>query len=543
MLQGLTSLEYLDLSGNHLENVSSSTFIHLPRLRILRLQSNGLASSNIMKLRGLLHLEKLDLSSNALMGPLNFSSFPRLPYLMELNLAHNQISSVAREALNGLESLTSLSLKYNMIDVLEDNAFRGLFMLTSLDLAHNRMVAVSESSLAHLTKLECLDVSHNFLRALTADFISPLTSLKELRLDENDISIITKDALESATKLESLTLAENPLNCDCNLSRFAEWLRNSTLDRRDKNTAICATPPSLENGLVEQVPPDELVCGSQDELPVNTGQHPMPVSGSRVILQGYNYDGKMMYLLWNIQTIGFYQCQSLYVYEELGAHEVLLEHNDLHCNSTSLADPHRLPISWQTHHLQKGHRYRYCVVMVEEEDVESALILGCSEVITLVEHIAPQITSLKANITSSLTLTIQAQVWPHNTPCSITFHISVVSKFFKQTKRNCSSPIVIIPGLPTIGPYKICALLSDLAPYCIWIHSNHVGNVDKGNVNSLLLFLTILILVVMLLAYTLFHWLKNILKRSKIHEQCFLPTPQDQQQHSRYVKLQATTKV
>lgn len=153
----------------------------------------------------------------------------------------------------------------------------------------------------------------------------------------------------------SFCFSENPLNCDCNLSQFAEWLRNSTLNKRDKNTAICATPPALENGLVEQVPPDKLLCGSQDDLPVNIGQHPMPVSGSRVILQGYNYDGIMMYLLWNIQTVGVYQCQSLYVYEELGAHEVLLEHNDLYCNSTSLADPHSLPISWQTHHLQKGN--------------------------------------------------------------------------------------------------------------------------------------------------------------------------------------------
>lgn len=181
--------------------------------------------------------------------------------------------------------------------------------------------------------------------------------------------------------------------------------------------------------------------------------------------------------------------------------------------------------------------------MVEEKDIESALILGCSEVITLVEHIAPQITSLKANLTSTLTLTIQAQVWPHNIPCSITFHISVVSKLFKQAKLNCSSPKVNIHDLPSTGPYKICAFISNLNPYCIWIHPNYVGNIDKGNYNSLLLFLAIFIFIFMLLAYILFRWLKNLLKRSKIHEQCFLPTPQDEQQHSRYVKLQATTKL
>ena len=148
--------------------------------------------------------------------------------------------------------------------------------------------------------------------------------------------------------------AENPLNCDCSLSEFAAWLRNSTIRKKDKSTAVCATPPTLENGLVEELSPEKLVCGSQDDLPVNTGQQPMPVSGSRVTLQGFNYDGKTMYLLWNIETTGLYYCDSLFVYEELGAHEVLLEHNKLHCNSTNLPDPHSLPISLQTHHLQKG---------------------------------------------------------------------------------------------------------------------------------------------------------------------------------------------
>lgn len=541
--KGLLSLEFLDLCGNNLQNISASAFLPLPHLKVLQLQKNLLNTASISKLHGLMSLEQLDLSNNAITGPLHATTLPSFPGLLSLNLAHNQIDSVRKGALSGLESLKTLSLKYNMIDVLEDHAFSDLTTLTSLDLAHNRMVAVSEASLAHLNNLEKLDVSNNFLRALTSDLVSSLTFIRELKLDDNDISMIAKGALESAIHLELLTLSENPLNCDCNLADFAEWLKNSSITIQNKHTAVCATPPTLENGLVEELSLDQLVCASDDDLPVNNGEHPMPVSGTRVTLQGFNYDGLTTYLLWKIDTVAFYNCESLFVYEELGAHEVLLEHNRLHCNSSSLLDPHSLPISLETPHLQKGHRYRYCVVMIEKSEIEASLILGCSEVITLTEHISPQILSLKANMTTSSILSIHAQVWPQNVPCSITFYITVMSRRFKQAKLNCSNPRINIKGLPTEGPFKICAVIYDLTPFCIWAHPNTSLEGEEGEkpVSSVMfvIFLTIFAVVILVL----YRWLKFVFNRPKIHEQCFLPTPQNEQQHSRYVKLQATTKL
>lgn len=89
-------------------------------------------------MQGLRNLQELDLSGNSLAGPLGPSTLPRLPNLAILTLAHNQLSSVTRGALAGLDSLTSLSLHHNQIDVLEDHAFRAIATLTELNLAHNR---------------------------------------------------------------------------------------------------------------------------------------------------------------------------------------------------------------------------------------------------------------------------------------------------------------------------------------------------------------------------------------------------------------------
>lgn len=141
------------------------------------------------------------------------------------------------------------------IDVLEDHAFSHLSTLTRLDLASNQIVAVSSSSLAHLDNLITLDLTHNFLPSLTSDLIMPFRNLQDLRLDDNDITMVDPEIPTAKLKLKRFSLSDNPLNCDCNLLDFANWLSNSTLEEEDKFSAVCATPPALENGILTQVSP------------------------------------------------------------------------------------------------------------------------------------------------------------------------------------------------------------------------------------------------------------------------------------------------
>lgn len=82
----------------------------------------------------------------------------------------------------------------------------------------------------------------------------------------------------------SLVLVDNPLNCDCSLKQFSSWLINTTrLSSEDKATAQCATPPSLENGLLIEIPVEEMMCGGGDDGDVIPPEGPLgiplPVSG------------------------------------------------------------------------------------------------------------------------------------------------------------------------------------------------------------------------------------------------------------------------
>lgn len=326
--------------------------------------------ATISKLNPLPTLEELDLSTNDLKGPLRPDTFPKMVSLRNLQISHNTLSSIKKEALKGLTNLTSLTLHHNQIDVLEDHAFSSLSNLVYLDLSHNRIVAVSGASLAHLESLMELDLRHNFLRALTADLIQPLRSLKTLRLDDNDISIVASDALKPHTVLSRLTLSENPLNCDCSLSEFAIWLANSSLPKEDRDSAVCTTPPSLENGLLFEIPISSLPCGEEEQEEIIA---PMaePIK-ARITLNNFDFDGEGIRLEWNVEdkTIPF-NCDAIFVYEEEGENEVLLESSPLKCNSSDMSGPNTLAVSVPpSMQLELKHRYRYstlfniCSIMV-----------------------------------------------------------------------------------------------------------------------------------------------------------------------------------
>ncbi|KAK9892101.1 hypothetical protein WA026_018304 [Henosepilachna vigintioctopunctata] len=337
--KGLKNLSFIDVSNNIISRIAPYTFTKLQNLKMLRLRGNKLKLSVIMKLNPMSYIEEIDLSENLLVGPLEPKTFPRMDSLRDLQLSHNLISSIKLGALEGLTNLTALSLHHNQIDVIEDHAFIHLAMLLVLDLSHNRIVAVSGASLAHLNKLTDLNLSNNYLRALTADLISPLKSLNILKLNDNDISIIASDALRNITIIKQLSLSDNPLNCDCSLQDFSNWLNNSPLSKKDKESAVCATPPSLENGLLIEIASENLICGEDEQE--NEAPPMMSALKNKISLKEFKYDGDTVVLIWKIEEEGIpYSCDAIYVYEEQFLSEVLVESTPLKCNSSSLERPY-----------------------------------------------------------------------------------------------------------------------------------------------------------------------------------------------------------
>ena len=63
-----------------------------------------------------------------------------------------------------------------------------------------------------------------------------------------------------------IVFTDNPLNCDCQIVGLAWWLRNnSKLSAANQQSAICATPPQLENAFLIDTPIEMLTCSGDDD--------------------------------------------------------------------------------------------------------------------------------------------------------------------------------------------------------------------------------------------------------------------------------------
>lgn len=499
------------------------------------------------------NIEDLDLSENLLLGPLGPKTFPKMDALKDLQLGHNLISSIKLGALEGLIKLQSLSLHHNQIDVIEDHAFSQLFNLKTLDLSNNRIVAVSGASLAHLSRLNDINLSNNYLRALTADLISPLKNLRTLKLDDNDISIVSGDALKNITVLKEFSLADNPLNCDCSLEDFSLWLTNSALSQNDKESAVCATPPSLENGLLVEIRSENLICGGedQDNSPASTSSLKNQIS-----IEDFKYDGRTVDLIWKIEEDGIpYTCDAIYVYEEQGLSEILIESTPLKCNSTEMKDPTSLQISVPgLIDLQRLHKYRYCLVLLQStESDDVSLILGCSDILPLVQNVEgkneplvqyPKVASLRGNLSRSGSLSVNVDVYPE-TKCEVYLAIFEHGILISERNLNCSNPQYSFTGF-TNGPYRACAGIvhpglppDNYKKRCInifRIESMLLSGVD-------LAMLSIFIIFCFVFLSSIWGLRKIILKTKLQTHQCYVSPEMEADQSNQYVKLQATTKV
>lgn len=470
--------------------------------------------------------------------------------------------------------------------MLEDHSFKYLSTLTRLDLANNRIVAVSSASLAHLENLTTLDLTHNFLRALTADLVVPLKNLQDLRLDDNDITIVANDVLTSKLRLKKLSLADNPLNCDCTLLEFANWLSNSSLMEEDKSSAVCATPPALENGILTQVPPGSLLCG-EPTPPMITR---IPLEGAQLSLKEFHYDKSTgVNLLWHVeQCAERYTCDSLIVYETIGDSEIQTESSPLHCDSRMMRDPCILPVTIPASlHLQLGHKYRYCVVLLIPtiyDDV--SLGLGCSDVIVLEktqQQVATEdqyakegnpptstqtsldfysrITGIHVNVSDKGYLHVDVVLSTKNMTLSSACQLSIivfdeVSAVHRQ-RLNCSAAFVTDVQVSLPGYYRVCASLDELINLVV-MSGNLVDDrerfrcvelVEQGySKRNIEVFIIMAVIaatgILLIILAVLGRSLARRLRHPRIQAQCFLPAQEFEITHkAHYIKLLATTKV
>ncbi|XP_070553534.1 high affinity nerve growth factor receptor-like isoform X1 [Ptychodera flava] len=161
----------------------------------------------------------------------SFTSIPSgLPsQIHQLVLQGNQIKEIEVGDLSALTQLISLDLSSNEINRIDNGVFASLQNLESLYLERNNINWLDRGAFKGLTRLRHLYLDHNSVSFLPIGLFSQLPYLHELRLNNNrlhDVARHTADEL-SRTAVKLISLDHNPLQCNCDLLQFVDWLKGT----------------------------------------------------------------------------------------------------------------------------------------------------------------------------------------------------------------------------------------------------------------------------------------------------------------------------
>lgn len=153
-----SSLNFLDLSNNPLNEIDFGKFEPLNRLDELNLNNIGIFSlpKNYLK-----SLKRMNLSRNRL-RTLEVNVFEANSNLLSLNLGHNYLRKLPFGIFNGLVNLYYLYLNGNEVIEIDVDVFKGLNKLRYLDISNNQLTSIDVNLFQGLSFLTFLDLSQNY---------------------------------------------------------------------------------------------------------------------------------------------------------------------------------------------------------------------------------------------------------------------------------------------------------------------------------------------------------------------------------------------
>ncbi|KAK2441380.1 receptor protein EIX2 [Trifolium repens] len=240
----LEFLSYLDLSDNEFDAINipamQHNITHPSNLFYLDLSFVGFPMHNLDWLSPLSSLKYLNLSGNYLHKESNwFQVVNTLPSLLELHLSqcdlNNFMTNPSIEYFN-LSSLVTLDLSYNNFTSLLPNWFFNLTKdLARLQLQFNNIHGEIPSSLLNLQNLRFLDLSFNRLQGSIPEGISQLTNIQHLDLHSNMLSGSIPSTLGNLSSLYYLFIGHNNFSVEISEKTFSKLSNLDSLGLSSSN--------------------------------------------------------------------------------------------------------------------------------------------------------------------------------------------------------------------------------------------------------------------------------------------------------------------
>lgn len=209
--------------------------------------------------------------------------FRDLVHLRELYLDNNNLHTIHRHAFSTANNLQTLRLENNLLsfdDIAQDgfelgnsSPFQYLTQLRELNLRNNSIMNVLMDWNYNNLGLQELDLSYNNITRLGYSELQFLSREITVNLTHNSIMEINLRELEGIAKMKDegiskthIILNDNPLQCDCVLIFFVQFLRKElapAIRERVQITADhlkCASPDRMANKSISMIQPNELLC-------------------------------------------------------------------------------------------------------------------------------------------------------------------------------------------------------------------------------------------------------------------------------------------
>ncbi|ELT92540.1 hypothetical protein CAPTEDRAFT_167337 [Capitella teleta] len=202
----------IDLQGNNLTDfIMPKAFFGASKY----LMSLNLAWSNITSLRnrvfrGMLNLRNLTLAENRLRH-LSPYIFQDLRSVEKISLAGNPLHELPSAIFRYQANLRELDLGYCSITWIPWHLFSGLWNLQTLDLRGNSIQSLALYTFGDLMSLHTLQLSHNRIRRLQSGVFKGLRNLQVLKLEEGPLEDIDYDVFRDTKHLVDLDLGDNRL--------------------------------------------------------------------------------------------------------------------------------------------------------------------------------------------------------------------------------------------------------------------------------------------------------------------------------------------
>ncbi|XP_060080086.1 leucine-rich repeat and immunoglobulin-like domain-containing nogo receptor-interacting protein 2 [Ylistrum balloti] len=251
--QELNSMTTLDLSFNKHLSLSNTSLMGCSQVHELYLQGCGLDMINQV-LEGMTSLLYLDLSSNNI-PYVNQSTFPKLQALKNLVLTNCSINQLEPNSFYAFPKLVNLTLDHNPLEEILGGTFAGLSHLETLSISNlPQLYYIYSKAFDKLTSLRVLLINNNSrLAYLHYNIFQSIPSLSYLDLSFNNISRAHENVY-SRFKSVTVNINGNYLLCDCELDWILQAIYSKSMDLpvtfQNQDKLNC----SFENNLSNEYP-------------------------------------------------------------------------------------------------------------------------------------------------------------------------------------------------------------------------------------------------------------------------------------------------